>query len=48
MDFKVVRLLTEHVSGAVDVLRQSFFPDEKVCNCVRILQDSEEIHTDSK
>ncbi|KAK6618636.1 hypothetical protein RUM43_013027 [Polyplax serrata] len=46
--YKVVRVREEHIPGVLDVLRQSFFPDEKVCSCLRILQDSEEVPTNSK
>lgn len=47
-EFKVVRLTAEYVPGAVEVLRQSFFAEEKVCCCVRVLEDSPDVPNNTK
>lgn len=47
-EFKIVRLTSEYLPGAVEVLRQSFFPEEKVCCSVRVLEDSKDLPNKTK
>jgi len=47
-NYTVVPLAQEFIAGAVDVLRDTFFPDEMICRCVGILTDSPKITNDSK
>lgn len=43
----ITKLTNEYVEGAIEVLRDSFFAGENVCNCVGILTDSPPVAVDS-